>query len=124
MAGRRTGRIAPHEPTSQYSHNDTGEDNADVHSKRPIIGHEVVIALTEGRLDFGTWEQIFSREFDGRRRKRVPVKKIGDRMRPDPSRHLYIADPERNLSGAGGRSDPLAPPAQDLHSQIIPGRIT
>ncbi len=70
-------KLAPHEPTSQYRHNDTGEDNADAHIKRQIMGREVVVAVTDGRLDFGTWEQIFYGEFDGRRRKRVLVKIIG-----------------------------------------------
>jgi secondary thiamine-phosphate synthase enzyme len=71
-------KIAPHDPVSQYRHNDTGEDNADAHIKRQIMGREVVVAVTEGRLDFGTWEQIFYGEFDGRRRKRVLVKIIGE----------------------------------------------
>ena len=71
-------KIAPHEPVSQYRHNDTGEDNADAHIKRQIMGREVVVAVTEGRLDFGTWEQIFYGEFDGRRSKRVLVKIIGE----------------------------------------------
>ncbi len=71
-------KVAPHEPVSQYRHNDTGEDNADAHIKRQIMGREVVVAVTEGRLDFGTWEQIFYGEFDGRRRKRVLVKIIGE----------------------------------------------
>ncbi|HAT1797694.1 TPA: YjbQ family protein [Legionella pneumophila] len=70
-------RIAPHEPIKQYRHNDTGEDNADAHIKRQIMGREVVVAITEGRLDFGPWEQIFYGEFDGRRDKRVLVKIIG-----------------------------------------------
>ena len=70
--------LAPHEPVSQYMHNRTGEDNADAHIKRQIMGREVVVAVTEGRLDFGTWEQIFYGEFDGRRKKRVLVKIIGD----------------------------------------------
>jgi secondary thiamine-phosphate synthase enzyme len=70
--------IAPHEPVSQYRHNDTGEDNADAHIKRQIMGREVVVTVTEGKLDFGTWEQIFYGEFDGRRRKRVLVKIIGE----------------------------------------------
>jgi secondary thiamine-phosphate synthase enzyme len=70
--------LAPHEPVSRYRHNDTGEDNADAHIKRQIMGREVVVAVTEGRLDFGPWEQIFYGEFDGRRRKRVLVKIIGD----------------------------------------------
>ncbi|HAU1152484.1 TPA: YjbQ family protein [Legionella pneumophila] len=70
-------RIAPHEPIEQYRHNDTGEDNADAHIKRQIMGREVVVAITEGRLDFGPWEQIFYGEFDGRRDKRVLVKIIG-----------------------------------------------
>ena len=70
--------LAPHEPTSQYLHNRTGEDNADAHLKRQIMGREVVVAVTNGKLDFGPWEQIFYGEFDGRRRKRVLVKIIGD----------------------------------------------
>ncbi len=70
-------RIAPHAPTSQYRHNDTGEDNADAHLKRQIMGREVVVAVTDGSLDFGSWEQIFYGEFDGRRRKRVLVKILG-----------------------------------------------
>ena len=70
--------LAPHEPVSQYRHNDTGEDNADAHIKRQMMGREVVVAITEGRLDFGTWEQIFYGEFDGHRRKRVLVKIIGE----------------------------------------------
>ncbi len=71
-------RIAPHEPIDQYRHNDTGEDNADAHIKRQLMGREVVVAITEGDLDFGPWEQIFYGEFDGRRRKRVLVKIIGE----------------------------------------------
>lgn len=71
-------RLAPHEPIHSYRHNDTGEDNADAHMKRQIMGREVVIAVTDGKLDFGPWEQIFYGEFDGRRRKRVLVKIIGD----------------------------------------------
>jgi secondary thiamine-phosphate synthase enzyme len=71
-------KLAPHEPTQQYRHNDTGEDNADAHMKRQVMGREVVVAITEGQLDFGTWEQIFYGEFDGRRRKRVLIKIIGD----------------------------------------------
>ena len=71
-------RLAPHQPTSQYRHNDTGEDNADSHIKRQIFGREVVVAITNGKLDFGPWEQIFYGEFDGRRRKRVLVKVIGE----------------------------------------------
>ena len=70
-------KLAPHEPTSQYKHNQTGEDNADAHLKRQIMGREVVIAITDGKLDFGPWEQIFYGEFDGRRRKRVLIKIIG-----------------------------------------------
>jgi secondary thiamine-phosphate synthase enzyme len=70
--------LAPHAPTSQYQHNRTGEDNADAHLKRQIMGREVVVAITQGRLDFGPWEQIFYGEFDGRRRKRVLVKIIGE----------------------------------------------
>ena len=71
-------RLAPHEPTSQYHHNKTGEDNADAHIKRQVMGREVVVAITKGKLDFGPWEQIFYGEFDGGRRKRVLVKIIGD----------------------------------------------
>jgi len=70
--------LAPHEPISQYLHNRTGEDNGDAHLKRQIMGREVVVAITDGRLDFGPWEQIFYGEFDGRRRKRVLVKIIGE----------------------------------------------
>jgi len=70
--------LAPHEPVSQYRHNDTGEDNADAHIKRQVMGREVVVAITNGQLDFGPWEQIFYGEFDGRRRKRVLVKMIGE----------------------------------------------
>ena len=69
--------LAPHEPVSQYRHN-VGEDNADAHMKRQIMGREVVVAITDGRLDFGPWEQIFYGEFDGGRRKRVLVKIIGE----------------------------------------------
>jgi secondary thiamine-phosphate synthase enzyme len=71
-------KLAPHEPVSKYRHNLTGEDNADAHLKRTIMGREVVVAITEGRLDFGPWEQIFYGEFDGRRKKRVLVKIIGE----------------------------------------------
>jgi len=71
-------RLAPHEPISQYRHNRTGEDNADAHLKRQVMGREVVVAISGGRLDFGTWEQIFYGEFDGNRRKRVLVKMIGE----------------------------------------------
>jgi secondary thiamine-phosphate synthase enzyme len=71
-------KLAPHEPTSQYHHNRTGEDNADAHMKRQIMGREVVVAITKGKLDLGPWEQIFYGEFDGRRRKRVLVKIIGE----------------------------------------------
>ena len=70
--------LAPHEPLSRYDHNLTGEDNGDAHHKRQIMGREVVVAITEGRLHFGTWEQIFYGEFDGRRKKRVLVKIIGE----------------------------------------------
>jgi secondary thiamine-phosphate synthase enzyme len=70
--------LAPHAPIRQYRHNDTGEDNADAHMKRQIMGREVVVAVTNGRLDFGTWERIFDGEFDGRWRKRVLVKIIGE----------------------------------------------
>jgi secondary thiamine-phosphate synthase enzyme len=71
-------KLAPHEPISQYQHNDTGEDNADAHMKRQVMGREVVIAITNGQLDFGTWEQIFYGEFDGKRKKRVLIKLIGE----------------------------------------------
>ena len=71
-------KLAPHEPISQYRHNDTGEDNADAHMKRQVMGREVVVAVSNGKLDFGTWEQIFYGEFDGKRRKRVLVKIIGE----------------------------------------------
>ena len=71
-------KLAPHAPISQYQHNRTGEDNADAHMKRQIMGREVVIAVTNGQLDFGPWEQIFYGEFDGRRRKRVLIKIIGE----------------------------------------------
>lgn len=71
-------QLAPHEPVSRYDHNKTGEDNADAHLKRQVMGREVVVAITDGRLDFGPWEQIFYGEFDGRRKKRILVKIIGD----------------------------------------------
>jgi secondary thiamine-phosphate synthase enzyme len=70
--------LAPHEPVGQYLHNRSGEDNADAHLKRQVMGREVVVAVTAGKLDFGPWEQIFYGEFDGRRRKRVLVKIIGE----------------------------------------------
>jgi len=70
--------LAPHEPVAAYRHNDTGEDNADAHLKRQVMGREVVVAITGGKLDFGPWEQIFYGEFDGRRKKRVLVKVLGD----------------------------------------------
>lgn len=71
-------RLAPHEPVSNYKHNLTGEDNADAHLKRQIMGREAVVAITDGKLDFGPWEQIFYGEFDGMREKRVLVKIIGE----------------------------------------------
>ena len=71
-------KLAPHEPVGHYHHNRTGEDNADAHLKRQIMGREVVVAITRGKLDFGPWEQIFYGEFDGRRRKRALVKIIGE----------------------------------------------
>jgi secondary thiamine-phosphate synthase enzyme len=71
-------RLAPHEPVDQYRHNDTGEDNADAHMKRQVMGRETMVAVTDGKLDFGPWEQIFYGEFDGRRRKRVLIKIIGE----------------------------------------------
>jgi len=70
--------MAPHEPISRYRHNRTGEDNGDAHLKRQVMGREVIVAITDGKLDFGPWEQIFYGEFDGRRRKRVLVKIIGE----------------------------------------------
>ena len=70
--------LAPHAPIDQYRHNRTGEDNGDAHLKRQVMGREVVVAITDGRLDFGPWEQIFYGEFDGRRRKRVLVKIVGE----------------------------------------------
>ncbi|MCZ6583885.1 MAG: secondary thiamine-phosphate synthase enzyme YjbQ [Thaumarchaeota archaeon] len=70
--------LAPHAPTSKYDHNKTGEDNADAHLKRQVMGREVVVAITDGKLDFGPWEQIFYGEFDGKRSKRVLVKIIGE----------------------------------------------
>lgn len=71
-------KLAPHEPVSFYHHNRTGEDNADAHMKRQVMGREVVVAITNGKLDFGPWEQIFYGEFDGGRKKRVLVKIIGE----------------------------------------------
>ena len=71
-------KLAPHAPVAQYRHNDTGEDNADAHMKRQVMGREVVVAVTDGKLDFGPWEQIFYGEFDGRRKKRVLVKIVGE----------------------------------------------
>ena len=71
-------KLAPHEPVSKYRHNQTGEDNADAHMKRQIMGREVVVAVTAGKLDFGPWEQIFYGEFDGRRKKRALIKIIGE----------------------------------------------
>jgi secondary thiamine-phosphate synthase enzyme len=71
-------KMAPHEPVSRYRHNRTGEDNGDAHIKRQLMGREVIVAVTSGRLDFGPWEQIFYGEFDGRRKKRVLVKIIGE----------------------------------------------
>ncbi|MGH8442705.1 MAG: secondary thiamine-phosphate synthase enzyme YjbQ [Nevskiaceae bacterium] len=71
-------KLAPHEPVKQWRHNDTGEDNADSHIKRQVMGREVVVAITAGKLDFGPWEQIFYGEFDGRRKKRVLVKIVGE----------------------------------------------
>ena len=71
-------KLAPHAPVDQYRHNDTGEDNADAHIKRQVMGREVVVAITAGELDFGPWEQIFYGKFDGKRKKRVLVKIIGE----------------------------------------------
>jgi secondary thiamine-phosphate synthase enzyme len=72
------GALVPHDPVSQWRHNDTGEDNADAHVKRQLMGREVVAAVTKGRLDFGTWERIFYGEWDGRRDKRVLIKILGE----------------------------------------------
>jgi secondary thiamine-phosphate synthase enzyme len=71
-------RLAPHAPTDQYRHNETGEDNADAHLKRQIMGREVIVAITDGKIDFGPWEQIFYGEFDRKRSKKVLVKVIGE----------------------------------------------
>ena len=71
-------KLAPHNPIEQYRHNDTGEDNADAHLKREIMGREVIVAITNGNLDFGPWEQIFYGEFDGQRPKKVLIKVIGE----------------------------------------------
>jgi secondary thiamine-phosphate synthase enzyme len=71
-------KLAPHEPIGQYKHNDTGEDNADAHLKRQLMGREAVMAITKGKLDLGPWEQIFYGEFDGKRKKRVLIKIIGE----------------------------------------------
>jgi len=71
-------KLAPHQPISQYKHNLTGEDNGDAHLKRQVMGREVVVAVTDGSLDFGPWERIFYGEFDGRRRKRILVKIVGE----------------------------------------------
>jgi len=71
-------KLAPHNPIEQYKHNDTGEDNADAHLKRQIMGREVVVAITNGNLDFGPWEQIFYGEFDGQRSKKILIKVIGE----------------------------------------------
>ena len=76
--GRWLEELAPHEPTSRYDHNKTGEDNGDAHHKRQIMGREVVVAVTDARLDFGPWEQIFYGEFDGRRQKQILIKIIGE----------------------------------------------
>ena len=76
--GKWLEELAPHEPLSAYAHNRTGEDNADAHMKRQIMGREVVVAITNSQLDFGPWEQIFYGEFDGRRKKRALVKIIGE----------------------------------------------
>ena len=76
--GKWLEKLAPHEPVSDYRHNLLGEDNADAHMKRQVMGREVVVAVTDGKLDFGPWEQIFYGEFDGNRRKRVLIKIIGE----------------------------------------------
>src|SRR3954462_13245941 len=84
-------QLAPHAPTTQYKHNRTGEDNADAHLKRQVMGREVVLAITDGKLDFGPWEQIFYAEFDGRRKKRVLVKIIGKKCPPNASSTRFAA---------------------------------
>ena len=83
-------KLAPHDPVDQYRHNDTGEDNADAHMKRQVMGREVVVAITDGALDFGPREQIFYGEFDGRRRKRVLVKIIGEGIQGEQLVALYF----------------------------------
>jgi secondary thiamine-phosphate synthase enzyme len=82
--------LVPHEPISKYRHNRTGEDNADAHLKRQIMGREVVVAITDGRLDFGAWERIFYGEFDGRRQKRVLVKIIGEEVSADHGQPMAL----------------------------------
>jgi secondary thiamine-phosphate synthase enzyme len=71
-------QLAPHDPVNQYQHNDTGEDNADAHLKRQVMGREVIVAITNQELDFGPWEQIFYGEFDGQRNKKILIKVIGE----------------------------------------------
>ena len=98
-------KLAPHAPTAQYHHQRTGEDNADAHMKRQIMGREVVVAVTKGKLDFGPWEQIFYGEFAGRGRKRVLVKIIGERRSPD-----RVCAPLKRLSRrCGGWFPPKRP---------------
>jgi len=91
-------KLAPHAPTNAYRHNRTGEDNADAHLKRQIMGRDVVVAITKGKLDFGPWEQIFYGEFDGRRKKRVLVKIIGDRRRSTSDDRLLACNSFRPSS--------------------------
>ncbi len=94
-------KLAPHAPVSQYRHNDTGEDNADAHLKRTIMGREVVLAITDGKLDLGPWEEVFYGEFDGQRRKRVLIKIIGEerccrQRRSSPHQRVSdVPDPRR-----------------------------
>jgi secondary thiamine-phosphate synthase enzyme len=95
--------LAPHAPTSQYLHNRTGEDNADAHLKRQIMGRQVVVAVTNGRLDFGTWEQTFYGEFDGGRRKRVLIKITGDLREQSRMGLRYAHDRQHRGSGTPRR---------------------
>jgi secondary thiamine-phosphate synthase enzyme len=103
-------KLAPHDPTSKYRHNRTGEDNGDAHLKRQIMGREVVVAVTNGKLDFGPWEQIFYGEFDGRRKKRVLVKifiRGVTGFHPSPRcSGAFLLDPELRLKARRPKSLP------------------
>src|ERR1700750_2255079 len=99
-------KLAPEKPHNQYRHNDSGEDNADAHMKRSIMGREVVCAITLGKLDFGPWEQIFYGEFDGLRRKRVLVKVIGEEAR----RRRSLSSPDRKPRSRRWRAPRLPAP--------------